>query len=326
MRRQADVMLCYYIIFPAGPCMSLRSSAPLRIALLLCLAVSAGARAGSAPLVVVSIAPLHALVSGVMDGVGSPQLLLRGNQSPHAFSLRPSEARLLHRAQLLFWIDPALEMPIARMLPALSTTRAVAMLDLAGIERLPLRELHAHDDHAHSERHPPDPHIWLSPGNAMVMSDAIAGVLSETDPDNAPRYRANAAAQRARLQALDVDLRRQLTRPGAAYAVFHDAYQYLEQRYGLAPAATVSTHPERSQSAAHLRQLRRRLDEHGVRCLFSEPQFDARLVERLSDGLAIRHAVLDPLGSEVAPGPHAYEQTLRAIADTLAACVHGDPP
>ena len=58
----------------------------------------------AAPNVVATIKPLHSLVAGVMEGVGTPELLIEGAASPHGFSLRPSDAGKLESADLVFWI------------------------------------------------------------------------------------------------------------------------------------------------------------------------------------------------------------------------------
>lgn len=277
----------------------------------------------AAPRVVASIAPLHSLVAAVMKGVGTPDLLLRGGESPHTFALRPSDARLLNDADLLFWIGPSLELPVQRVLPGLRTKRALAMIDLPGIVRLPMRNLdHDHAAEAHTAQPGAiDPHIWLSVGNAITMVDAIAAALSEADPGGAATYAVNARDLRIGLETLDRELRERLMPLTGAYVVFHDAYQYLEQRYGLHPAGVVTTHPERSPGAAHLHELRRDLAARGVRCLFSEPQYQQRLVETISEGLPVQHAVLDPLGADIPPGPDAYVKVMRRIAETMSRCL-----
>ncbi|MCG6966050.1 MAG: zinc ABC transporter substrate-binding protein [Chromatiaceae bacterium] len=307
---------------------------PVPAILLVCLVLSAAPLA-AAPSVVASIAPLHSLVAAVMGGVGTPRLLLRGGESPHTFSLRPSDARMLHDADVLFWIGPALEVPLQRILPGLGHVRSVAMLDAAGIQRLPVRELDEphtlpgddHPAHEHDrDGRAVDPHIWLSPANAIAMAEEIARTLTAADPANASHYRENATRLVARLHALDRDLGEQLAGIDGGYAVFHDAYQYLERRYGLHSAGTLTTHPERSPGAAHLRSLQLRLATDKVRCLFSEPQYQTRLLAMLGQGLELRHAVLDPLGADITPGPEAYETLMRAIGDNLSACLRGAAP
>lgn len=302
------------------------SRASLRC-ILLCLSMAAGPLA-AAPAVVASIAPLHSLVAAVMEGVGSPHLLLRGGESPHTFSLRPSDARLLQQAELIFWVGPALEMPLARILPGVRGGQAIAMQDLAGMELLPARHLDelggtphqdSHSDHGHAGAI--DPHLWLSPANAAVMTDAIERALVAVDPAHAVAYRDNAARLRMRLQQLDDELRTQLAALHGGYVVFHDAYQYLERRYGLQPIGAITLDAGRSPGAAHLSALRERIRREQVACVFSEPQYSQRLLNVLDDGIPLRHAVLDPLGADIVPGPDAYLQTLGAMGRNLAACL-----
>lgn len=283
-------------------------------------------RVNAAPTVVASIAPLHSLVAAVMQGVGTPQLLLRGGESPHHFSLRPSDARRLHAAQVLFWIGPTLELPLQRMIPGLEQTRAVAMLDLPGVGRLAARDLHTASAPAPNHDHAIDPHIWLSPPNAIAMGDAIARTLASIDAANATRYSENAAHLRRRLSLLDQQLRDEFSGITGRFLVFHDAYQYLERHYGLHSSGSVTTHPEREPGARHLAALRKRLAADQVRCLFSEPQYSARLVEMLIEGLDVRHVVLDPLGADLAPGPDAYEAMMRTLAGRLSGCLRGTGP
>jgi zinc transport system substrate-binding protein len=286
----------------------------------LCLPLSLLA---AAPLVVASIAPLHSLVATVMQGVGSPHLLLRGGESPHTFTLRPSDARLLHAADVLFWIGPPLQLPLQRILPGLEDTDSVAMLDVPGVETLAARDLQPAHAVEPAHAHAVDPHIWLSPANAMAMGDAIARTLAAMDPANAPHYRKNAMLLRQRLTLLDQDLRFELSGIEGGFAVFHDAYQYLEQRYCLRSSGTVTTHPERKPGAGHLTALRERLAAEQVRCLFSEPQYQPRLVDMLSEGLEIQHVVLDPIGVDIAAAAGAYQKMMHALADRLSGCLRG---
>lgn len=300
---------------------------PRTALLALLLIVAMAGAASAAPRVVASILPLHSLVAGVMQGVGQAELLLDRQQTPHSFSLRPSDARRLHEADILFWIGPALERPLQRLLQGTVGVQSTAMVDAPGVQLLAMRSAdHDGHDHGHSGSDHSDPHIWLSPVNAGAMVTHIATVLVELDPGNAMRYRSNATRMQQQLTALDSELRAMLGGLQQRFAVFHDAYGYLEQLYGLHSTGSVTTHPERRPGAAHLRALRGRLVSDKVSCLFSEPQFDPRMVDRLSDGLNIRHAVLDPLGSRLDPGPQAYFELMRQIATTLHNCLQDTTP
>jgi zinc transport system substrate-binding protein len=287
--------------------------------------------------VVASIPPLHSLVSGVMAGVATPELLLPGNTSPHSHTLRPSENELFHHAALVIWVDPEVESMLPRMLGLLADDVVQLQVGrLSGVTRLPLRSGgrwdQAHDEHAEEAAHAEaadadhgngtDPHVWLDPENAVVWVEAIAARLATLDPEHGARYRDNAARLVTRLHALDAELRRRLA-PVAdvPYLVYHDAYRYLEARYGLSPAGSFTVAADRPVSAQRYAELRQLAREGGIRCLFVEPQFPPQQAERLAGETGIRIAPLDPLGSDLAPGPELYFTLLERLGDALVGCL-----
>jgi zinc transport system substrate-binding protein len=290
----------------------------------------ASAAASPPPVVVASITPVHSLVAAVMENVGSPTLLLPSGASPHTASLRPSDAAVLQRADVVFWVGEAMETFLAKPLAVLAArARIVALADSPGMVLLPPRGGGAWDRHDHDEsvgdggeRHSTDMHIWLDPVNAIVMADAIASALTEVDPAHAGAYAANVAALRRRLQALDEDLRAEL-RPvaGKPYVVFHDAYHYLEARYGLSPVGAITISPDRAPGARTLADIRNRIASSGALCVFREPQFEPALVGTAVAGTPARVAVLDPLGADLAPGPDAYFTLMRRLAGSLSTCL-----
>ncbi|MCG8361566.1 MAG: zinc ABC transporter substrate-binding protein, partial [Kiloniellales bacterium] len=116
------------------------------------MVLSSGAEA--APKVVASIKPVHSLVAGVMAGVAEPVLLVKGAGSPHSYSLRPSEARALEAAELVFWVGEDLETFLEKPLEALaSKAKLVELMELDDIELLRSREGGAWESEAHEEEH-----------------------------------------------------------------------------------------------------------------------------------------------------------------------------
>ena len=274
--------------------------------------------------VVVSVLPLHSLVSGVMAGLGVPKLLVRGASSPHDTSLRPSDARALTRAQVVIWAGPTLESFLIKALEVLARdARVVTLTEEASLCRLPLPGRGAGS--APSAGQGPgavDPHLWRDPVNAQAMVAIFAAALAETDPDNAEVYRANATRLAERLDALDAELRGRLAPVRQVpYLVFHDATAYFAARYRLNQVGAFAVNPEIRPGARHLSALRRRIRDEGVACVFIEPQFSPALVEAVTGGTAVRVATLDPLGAGLAPGPEAYFRMMRALADNLVTCL-----
>jgi zinc transport system substrate-binding protein len=294
----------------------------------------------AAPAVVASTKPVHSLVSAVMGDTGSPTLLVKGAASPHTYSLRPSDAAALESADVVFWTGHGMELFLGEALETLSTDATVVELaEAPGIELLPIREggafePHAdehdthgehedHEEHAHHEEHAEgDMHFWLDPENAKLMVTEIAEALSAADPDNAPVYAANAEAEQARLDALEAELTATLApAAGKPFLVFHDAYQYFENRFDLDVAGTVTVSPEAMPGAARIDELRAKVAELGATCVFAEPNFEPAIVATIIEGTSAQAGTLDPEGSALAEGPDLYHELLRGIATSLVDCL-----
>ena len=300
---------------------------------------------------VVSIQPIHSLAAGVMSGIGEPALLIKGGASPHTYSLKPSEAEALQNADVVFWIGDEMETFLEKPLEALPTHATVVALDRAeGVVLLPSRdsgewEAHADHDTGHEQDHGDghgdghghgpaedhagehahgahDMHIWLDPSNATAIVARMVGVLSEADPANATRYQANGETLKTRLTALSsgIDGKLQPVRT-TPYVVFHDAYQYFENRYGLSPAGSITVDPDRKPSARRLVDIREKIAESGAVCVFSEPQFEPGVLVTVIEGTRARTGVLDPLGADLPPGPDAYFALLENLATDLRRCL-----
>ena len=308
-------------------------------------------RASAAPRVVVSIKPVHSLVAGVMKGVGEPWLLLKGAASPHTFALKPSDAKVIEDARLIFWVGEALAPPLARpfrVIPKGAEVVALADVKVPGLRRLEFREGglweahdHDHDEHRekhdhdkekhahgkekhHDDEHAFDPHLWLDPLNAWLWAGVIARELGEADPGNREKYEANARRLKARLDALHRELRGALKPVGGApYIVFHDAYQYLEKRYGLNAVGSVSASPEKKPGAARLAELRAKIKGSKSICVFSEPQFRPGAVTTIIRGTGARAGELDPQGARIPAGEDAYFTLMRGLAKSLRTCLLG---
>ncbi len=308
----------------------LRNALPLLLAFCLLLLT---VHANAAPRVVASIIPVHSLIAGIMQGVGRPDLLIQGRESPHNFSLKPSHMRQLQQADLIVWVGPDVEPSLARLFEKRQFKGEVLRLtQLQEIEWLPPRSNHeweaghrqpdASEAHEHNHAGDIDSHIWLSPEIARRIVLRLTDRLSRLDAGNAARYQSNSRLLIERLQRLDRELSAQLAPVRSLpYLVFHDAYHYFEQHYGLNAAGSVSVAPDRQPGARRIHELRSKITRLDARCVFAEPQFRPKLVHTLIEGTSARPGVLDPLGSDLEAGPEAYFQLMRRLADNLVNCL-----
>lgn len=314
---------------------------------------AAASGATAAPDVVVSIKPVHSLVAAIMRGVGEPQLIVDGAASPHTYNLRPSNARKLEKADVVFWVGPGLEAFLEKPLEALASKATVVELeDAKGLEKLPFREggpFEAHDDgdqghdahdghaaeedahdhgHDHTEGHEDhdhgayDTHLWLDPANAKAMAQAIETALIAADAGNAATYQANTKKLIDDLDALDAELQ-ETVKPvkDKPFIVFHDAYQYFEHRYGVKTAGSITVSPETLPGADRVKQMQDKVRQLGATCVFAEPQFEPKLISVITEGTAAKSATLDPEAATLEPGPNLYFKLMRGIAGSLKDCL-----
>ena len=290
------------------------------------------------PRVAASIRPVHSLVAGVMAGVGAPDLLARRGGSPHGQALRPSAARMLSKATLVFWIGGEMETSLVKPLQTLAANATVVTLSRAeGISLLGFRKAGMDagksragttgtglsEDREHAAGHGGyNPHIWLDPRHGAAMVREIARALAREDPHRAAVYRRNGDRLTGRLGALEKELEILLApvarRPFVAY---HGAYAYFERRFGLNGLGTVTENPERPPGARRVVAIRRGLRQGRAVCLVREPWTPQRRVAMLLENTAVRVGVLDPLGTKLEPGSGLYFNLLRSLARGFAACL-----
>lgn len=293
---------------------------------------NAAVSASVLPQVLVTIKPIHALVSEIMQEVGTPTLLLQGGESPHSYSLKPSQVKQLYQANLVVWVGPGIEKFLEKPLSMLNSNITVLRLfDVEGLKLLKVRDSIAWEDHSHhhasysEESGQPeefDQHFWLDPQNAQIIVKAVSKALSKIDPLSATRYQDNAIRLLEQLKQLDDELQTQLIPvKNKNFLVFHDAYQYFENRYELSAVGIINLHPEQNSSAKHLHELRESIKTQKVQCVFSEPQFAPTLVATVIENTAVRQGILDPLGIDLPVGSEVYFMLLRRLAKSLRDCL-----
>jgi zinc transport system substrate-binding protein len=300
-------------------------------ALAVLLALAAVAAPGSgAPRVVVTIKPAHSLAAAILEGVAQPKLLLEGAASPHAYSIKPSDAEALAEADAVVRVSDNLEVFLDKAIATLpGKARVIDLENAPGLTLLPVRTVGADmrdavpegNEHRH-DHGPIDVHFWLDPANAIKIAAYLAEEFAAMDTEHAAQYRANASKLKARLEALDAELKSRFEGlSGKSFIVFHDVTQYLEKRYGLNGLGAVTLSPERPPGAKRLSAIREKIKAAKALCVFSEPQFPPKLVDMLTEGTGAKRGVLDEIGAGLPAGPDQYFALMRSDAESLAACL-----
>lgn len=298
-----------------------------------------GAAAADDLRVVATIKPVHALVSQVMGSTGTPALLVQGAASPHSYALKPSDARALNAAHVVFRVSESVEPFTRKIVKSLPKSVRVSTLGEApGLTLLEARtgdtfEAHDHAGHAHEKGHGHekhdhgehaqyDGHVWLDPQNAVAMVREIARILKEAAPQHAEVFDANAAAAIAGIEKASADIATMVAPlRGKPYVVFHDAYQYFERRFDIPAIGAITVSPEIRPSAKRLAEIRGKIRTLNAVCVFAEPQFKSKLIATVLEGTNARAGTLDPEGANVDPGPGAYITLLKSLAEGLSSCL-----
>ena len=316
--------------------------------------------------VVASIKPIHSLASYLMEGVGTPNLIVDGYASPHGFAMKPSHAKMLQEADLIFWVGEGLENFLEKPLKSIAKkAEKIELLEIKGLKKLKFREKNifdGHDDHGHEEeghddhkheedehkheedehKHEEDehkheeeghdehgheghahgeydPHIWLDPVNAKIILNEMVEHLIENDEKNSSTYKNNLAKALKDIDKLIKDVKAELNKD-ISFIVFHDAYQYFENRFNVTVLGAFTVNTDVMPGAEQLSEIREIIEHDKVSCIFSEPQFNPDIINAVAKDMNISTGVLDPLGATLDPGKDLYFDLIKNMSKSFKGC------
>ena len=307
--------------------------------------------------VVASIKPIHSLASYLMDGVGKPDLIVDGYASPHGFAMKPSHAKMLQEADLLFWVGEDLEAFLEKPLKSIGKkAEKIELMEIKKLTKLKFRERnifgdhgdHGHDEHAKKDDHDDhdhdehakkddhdnhddhdgheghhhgefDPHIWLDPMNAKVILNEMAEHLIENDAKNASKYKSNLKKALKDIDKLVSNVSSELNQ-SIASIVFHDAYQYFEKRFDVNILGAFTVNTDVMPGAEQLAEIREIIEHDKVACVFSEPQFNPDIIKAVARDMNIKTGVVDPLGATLDPGKDLYFDLIKNMSSSFKGC------
>ncbi|WP_105902454.1 zinc ABC transporter substrate-binding protein ZnuA [Vibrio gangliei] len=272
--------------------------------------------------VMTSIKPLQLITQELTKGVTDSEVLLANNTSPHDYALKPSDVRKLKEADIFIWVGPGLESFLEGALKESQNALQLDQYDSIDKFVYDEHEGHEHHDDGHHHHGNYDPHLWLGPAQAQQMAKVIVDKLSQIDSKHAAQYTANYESFVEQLNATTEKIKQQLAPvKDHGYYVFHDAYEYYEQYFGLKHLGAFTVSPDRRPGAKSLIAIRTALQGDQVYCVFSEPQFTPAVIDSTTRGTKVSHGVLDPLATDVAVQPGAYFQFLQQLADNFTQCL-----
>ena len=281
--------------------------------------LSANLWAAQPPEIVVSSRPVHSLVSGLMQGIGEPTLLIEQPISPWEHTADIDDIELVSTADLLIWTGSELEPSVAELLAQIdSRPQLFEVLSSDALKILPARQ----DDRLR------DPFFWLDSRNMLILLDEFAQWLINADPERSDIYQRNRNQMAATLSELDREMEfRYRDVSGVPVFFYHDTHQYFEQAYAMHVGGSVAAFGESSaDNAERLLALRHKLTNREKSCLFTEKALSEPHVELVAAGTGANQSELDSFGVSLTPGPGLYGQLMTKNFQTISDCVNATRP
>lgn len=299
--------------------------------------------------VLASVKPLGFIVSSIADGVTNTQVLVPTGASPHDYSLKLSDIQKVKSADLVVWIGEDVDAFLDRPIDQLDRKKVITIADIGDVEPLLSQAHHEHfhedgdHDHKHEHKHErkhehehghhghdhdhhegltTNWHVWYSPAISKIVAQKVADKLTAQFPDKKDLITQNLADFNRTLAEQGEKITAQLANvKDKGFYVFHDAYGYFNDAYGLKQTGYFTINPLVAPGAKTLAHIKEEIAEHKVNCLFAEPQFTPKVIESLAQNTKVNVGQLDPIGDKVALGKNSYAAFLQATADSYAECL-----
>lgn len=288
--------------------------------------------------ILTSVKPLGFIASSVANGVTDTDVLVPAGASPHDYSLKPSDVEKLKKADIVLWIGEDVDAFLEKSLTNLDYKRVLTISDFTEIEPFLGKSAHHHHDehehvhnhehenheheHAEAEKLETNWHIWTSPEISKAVAQRLAQKLIKQYPEKQALIEQNLASFQRTLDEQNAKIKTQLIPfKDKGFFVFHDAYGYFNDAYGLKQMGAFTINPLVTPGAKTLAHIKEEIEEHRVNCLFAEPQFTPKVIESLAKGTRVNVGQLDPLGDKIALGSGSYVAFLQSLADSYTQCL-----
>lgn len=277
----------------------------------------------ASPKIVVTIKPIYSLVASITKGVAEPTLLLKGNISPHHYSLRPSEIRIINDADILFYIGNEFEFFIEKTLQNIHID-SYQLISIEGLTKYPARSGHDHDEdeqHEHDDSIRTDPHIWLSPDNAIIMAKYITKILSKKYPDKSDVFNNNLSELITKINIESVTSKEKLAKiTNNNFVVYHDSYQYFEKYFGINIVGAFSNFRDEGHTAKNISDINALIKNNNVLCALSAPEYSDIIPKFIGENNKINIGTLDPLGHYAKEDSESYIYIINQMANSFTDC------
>jgi len=283
--------------------------------------------------VVVSIKPIHGIVTALMEGVSRPQLLLESSDSAHTFHLKPSQLSLLSNADLVITIGDDFETGLKKTLGNIKDGSHIVVSEIDGLHLHDFREVDINemnneekDEHTNHDEHNDhddlDLHLWLDIDNMKKTAHYINEQLIKIDPNNSNIYEVNLIKIHSRLNKLKLELQQQLAPFSSEnFAIFADTLQYFEKSFEFQKPIIITPYHGARLSIYRTLEARKKMKDLKIKCLLYGPENTSKKINVLSEGMPIKTVSIDILGAKLDTGSNHYFNLMEGLSSQLIKCL-----
>jgi len=251
------------------------------------------------PNIVVSIKPIHSIVSQLTQGVTTPSLLLDSPQSAHQFHLKPSQLSLLDKADLVISIHPNFETGLSKALNSIDSNKQFII-----------------------NKQVTNHHSWLDVNHMQNFAKLLVDKLSQIDKNNMAIYQNNLAQVDQKLEQLKHDINQQLSKHKTTpIATFSNAFEYFIKSNHLQKSITITQSHGGRLSIQKILKAKQTMQAKKTKCLLSTTEIPSKRINVLIEGLDINTASIDIMGYQLEKGIDHYFNLIQNIANKVDQCL-----
>ncbi|GAB6189355.1 metal ABC transporter substrate-binding protein [Marinitoga arctica] len=247
----------------------------------------------------VSIYPYYLILKDIVDTNDNINIIVPPGKSPHTYSVSSKDVINIYKSDLIIFNGLNSEIFISKIIPNLKKKNIpfLYISDFIPKEELISKSHDLHDSHDDESSYY-NPHIWLNPYFTFnYIIPGIVNKLIEINPKKEGVYKTNAEILIEKLKLLDAYLLLKSREINGSIITFHNSFPYFAKRYNIKIAGVIESSPGVEPSISEMKRLTDLAKKNNVKALFSEPQLNGKIAEKLSKTLKIKLGEIDPLST-----------------------------
>ena len=298
-----------------------------------CPAVALNAGKATKPIgarlrIATTVAPITSIVANVVGDKADVQGIVPEGTNSHTFEPKPSVAKLMTKADVVFVNGLKLEEP-TKDLATKNMSKKAQLIELGTLTLPPSQYIF--DFSFPKDGGKPNPHLWTNPPMAKCYAQIVLSVVSKADPLNALTYKSNAAKYLAKLDQLDVAVKASTASIAPAarkLLTYHDAYAYFSLQYGWTVIGAIQPSSFEEPTPKEVARLITQVKKEKVKAVFGSEVFPSPVLAQIAKEAGAKY--LDKLRDDDLPGKpgdrdHSFLGLLQFDFVTMVAALGGDP-